>query len=542
MARRRFIRSAKLTRFTPCQNSGNAADFDLRLPVSHHTQTLRLSVAGEVFYEKRLSPTFWTRLHDRPPVTPNAVVKSASYRHVTIIIPVYNNLAVTRVCPQSVLASHPDNANIDILIVNDAAPERAFMQYLRPYAKNTRVQLLENQQNLGFVASVNCALSVIDDGDVVLLNSDTVVPPDFVKRLAAASGPAIGTVTPLSNNGEYVSFPKPNQSNPLEFAEALLAIDAMAAHVNAGRVVEIPSGIGFCLYITRDCLDVVGLLSEDFHRGYLEDIDFCLRARQHGFKSVSAGSVYVGHVGAVSFGSTKRTLVTQNDKILRARYPKFWQEFLRRSFWLILSVTFAPILVPIVAYRKKHRILVSGSTMSMAIAKRRAQLLRDAGQDVLILDISFRNGSREARIIDPAGASPNLLSFRVADQDGDDALIDYLRAINPSSFELINLDYLSRAVLNLLLSISSSYDMLVADFDDAMRGSSIQRTSNMLWLKAATSAHHIIAPSPQAYAFAHHLVGDSRLRFVTEPPTSQRFKQRNKRSSCLGLIPASGPR
>ena len=397
--------------FHPLSGFGRAADFDLRLRMSRDTQTLRLSVAGEVFYEKRLSPTIWTRSHGRPRATPYAVDEAARYRHVTIIIPVYKNLEVTRVCPQSVLASRQDNDNIDILIVNDAAPERELVQYLRRCAKNTRVQLLENQQNLGFVGSVNCALSVIDDGDVVLLNSDTVVPPDFVKRLGAASGPDIGTVTPLSNNGEYVSFPRPNQSNPLESAEALLAIDATAARVNEGRVVEIPSGIGFCLYITRDCLDAVGLLSEDFHRGYLEDVDFCLRARERGYKSVCAGSVYVGHVGAVSFGTTKRTLVAQNDKILRARHPKHWREVSGVRLGGSLRDIRANLERGLSLPERKHRILVSGSAMSMAIAERRAQLLRDGGQDVLILDISCRNGSREARIINPRGASHNPYPF-----------------------------------------------------------------------------------------------------------------------------------
>src|SRR5256885_12150694 len=43
-------------------------------------------------------------------------------------------------------------------------------------------------------------------------------------------------------------------------------IDAIAADVNRGSLVDIPSGIGFCLYITRRALDAVGALSEHFER------------------------------------------------------------------------------------------------------------------------------------------------------------------------------------------------------------------------------------------------------------------------------------
>ena len=72
---------------------------------------------------------------------------------------------------------------------------------------------------------------------------------------AAASDPAIGTVTPLSNNGEETSFPLANEANPIGTIDDVLAIDAIAATVNAGRVVDIPNGTGFCLYVTRECLD-----------------------------------------------------------------------------------------------------------------------------------------------------------------------------------------------------------------------------------------------------------------------------------------------
>ena len=115
----------------------------------------------------------------------------------------------------------------------------------------------------------------------MLLNSDTIVPPGFVERLAAVahSAPDIGTVTPLSNNGDICSFPTPNDVNPMQGYEQILGIDRVASTANAGDAIDVPSGIGFCLYITRRCLDAVNELSESFERGYLEDVDLCLRAR-----------------------------------------------------------------------------------------------------------------------------------------------------------------------------------------------------------------------------------------------------------------------
>src|SRR5262249_28902097 len=88
----------------------------------------------------------------------------------------------------------------------------------------------------------------------------------------------------------------------------------------------VPSGIGFCLYITRACLNAVGSLSERFERGYLEDVDFCLRARAKAFRNVCAASVYVGHHGSKSFGREKRRLVVRNLGVLDQRFPLYRTE------------------------------------------------------------------------------------------------------------------------------------------------------------------------------------------------------------------------
>jgi GT2 family glycosyltransferase len=95
-----------------------------------------------------------------------------------------------------------------VLAVDDAGPNPMLRTYLAHLAKEKRIDLLVNPVNLGFVGAVNRALG---EGDVILLNADTVVPPGFVERLAEAAHSAadIGTVTPLSNNGDIFSFPKP---------------------------------------------------------------------------------------------------------------------------------------------------------------------------------------------------------------------------------------------------------------------------------------------------------------------------------------------
>src|SRR5262249_48798645 len=199
---------------------------------------------------------------DRHPV--KVVADSATTRAdapATVIVPVYGDFHATKACLQS-LRRALKGSDARIIIVDDASPDPDIGGLLARLPTQKHLTLLHNASNIGFAAAVNRALSECRFGDVVLLNADTIVPPGFIDRLAAVarSAPDIGTVTPLSNNGEFTSFPLPNQSNPPGGAAMALALDRIAAKVNAD-VIDLPNGIGFCLYITRACLDAVGQLS-----------------------------------------------------------------------------------------------------------------------------------------------------------------------------------------------------------------------------------------------------------------------------------------
>jgi GT2 family glycosyltransferase len=308
-----------------------AATFLVRRPPSRTPQTLTLKCDGEIFQIRRLAPNLSSPAGFRIGAYPYARPRSDTTA-TTVVVPVYGDVQATVDCFESLVkakASHGSGKDaFRILAVDDASPELELRRHLNELASANMIDLLVNAVNLGFVGAINRALKVIPTGDVVLLNSDTIVAPGFVDRLAATarSAPNIGTVTPLSNNGDIFSFPTPNDVNPMPSYQEMLAIDRVARVANAGGAIDVPSGIGFCLYITRECLDSVGELSENFVRGYLEDVDLCLRARAKGFRNVCAPSVYVGHHGSKSFQHEKRSLVLRNLGVLDQRFPNHRKE------------------------------------------------------------------------------------------------------------------------------------------------------------------------------------------------------------------------
>ena len=104
----------------------------------------------------------------------------------------------------------------------------------------------------------------------------------------------------------------------------MTALDAACRSANAGRSVELPTTVGFCMYIRRAALADVGLFDvETFGRGYGEENDFCLRASARGWRHLLACDTFVYHEGSVSFGAGASAASKQATVRLLERHPHY---------------------------------------------------------------------------------------------------------------------------------------------------------------------------------------------------------------------------
>ena len=244
---------------------------------------------------------------------------------VNVIVPVYRDLPRTRRCVESVLESL-DHRYAKVILVDDASPEPALSGFCEHLAGAGTVSLLRNERNLGFVASVNRGMQEDPDRDVVLLNSDTEVPVGWLERLqrCALQAEDIATVTPFSNNATICSYPLCCEPSKLPEGVDLAAMDRLFALANAGLSVDLPTAVGFCMYIGRRCLSQIGDFdAERFGLGYGEENDFSLRARGAGWRNVLCADLFVYHHGAVSFGTERFDLMKQGETLLVERYPHY---------------------------------------------------------------------------------------------------------------------------------------------------------------------------------------------------------------------------
>jgi O-antigen biosynthesis protein len=434
-----------------------ATNFALGTPASHGMRTVSVNQGHETIARLQIAQP------DKFVARRRASAADAA-APVTVIVPVYADPAATEACLDSLLGQlrRPHR----VIVVDDAAPDPQIRQLLDRLAGCRNLQILRNDTNLGFAGAVNRTLRQVSSGDVILLNADTIVPDGFIERLreAAHSAADIGTLTPFSNNGEFTSFPVPFKSNELPDAAAIARLDRHAARVNSGQTVDLPSGIGFCLYIRRDCLDAVGgVLSESYRRGYYEDVDFCLHARRSGFRNVCATSVYVGHAGSRSFGQDKRTLVVRNLELIEQRFPTYRSdcaEFLRVD---PLKAARQAIERAELSSRPAGPLMVSLADEVADVARDRAERLLAAGAEaVLMLTIETGAGETVMKLRDAASGVPQSLDFVLPQSGGPVEFVKCLRRANLTRLELFDLGRLPSELLSSLLACRVPHDVVFA--------------------------------------------------------------------------------
>ncbi len=245
---------------------------------------------------------------------------------VDIVLPVYGSPDLLRRCVASVLSARCQT-RWHLNIIDDASPDPAIGPWLTELARaHPALTVLRNARNLGFVGTVNLGMRLAARRDVLLLNSDTEVADGWLDRLhrAAHRAPDVGTVTPFSNNATICSFPRFCEANDLPAGEDTASLQRLFARLHDGQSIDVPTAVGFCMYIRRDCLDDTGVFdAESFGAGYGEENDFCLRASARGWRHVHALDTFVRHVGGASFSNRQQQLQAQALAAMRRLHPQY---------------------------------------------------------------------------------------------------------------------------------------------------------------------------------------------------------------------------
>ncbi len=238
---------------------------------------------------------------------------------ISVLIPVFNEAALTRACLAS-LAAADLSAGVEIVLADDASTDPAIAELCRIPG----LRVVRHAQNLGFLASCNAAFGACRGDYVLLLNNDTEMAPDAIARLAAAldADPGLGAV------GPKLIYPDGR------LQEAGCAVLPDGTSVMTGLFGD-PSEPGFMrdrdvAYCSGAALMVrrslVGdtLFDPAFSPAYCEDVDLCLRLADQGHRvGFVHKAVVVHHLSASSSPAREAVrlqTIARNQQLLAARW------------------------------------------------------------------------------------------------------------------------------------------------------------------------------------------------------------------------------
>jgi GT2 family glycosyltransferase/glycosyltransferase involved in cell wall biosynthesis len=382
---------------------------------------------------------------------------------IDIIIPLYRGAIAAQACLRSLQNSCPPGTRF--VAIDDGIPEGSLLEWAQRLEASGALVLLRHDRNRGYPAAINTGLGHAGQRDVVLLNSDTLLPPDAIARLADAAYSAvdIGTVTPMTNDGGITTIGTPGTAAPMPSEAQLNAIDARLRLANSGLRIELPSCVGFCVFIRHDCLAETGRFNVDaFAQGYGEENDFSRRAALLGWRHVAACDVAVAHAGGLASAAVRASLLARDLDTLERLHPgysAFVADFASRNSLRPARRAYDAALWA-ETRRSSSVILVthdSGGGVERFVAAR-AETIREAGQRAII--IRPRAGFAVSDGI-PGGSNgdtPNLVFDTIQE------LAAFLRADKPICVELHHIAAHDPTITRLAGMLRIPFDIYVHDY------------------------------------------------------------------------------
>lgn len=211
---------------------------------------------------------------------------------LSIIIPVYNQHDMTIQCLNMLMVNTSLSSEI-IIIDNGSDPE-----FKPPFSGFIETRIIRNEKNKGFPRAVNHGIKEAKGSIIALLNNDTFVTPDWDLKLTSAIGSGFDIVGPVTN---FCAGIQKVQTDTYENENQLEEIAMEWEQAYGGIIQEVNFVIGFCMAFKKEVYDQVGDFDETIWPCSGEEVDFCFRARELGFKVGIVEECYIHHEGSKTF-------------------------------------------------------------------------------------------------------------------------------------------------------------------------------------------------------------------------------------------------
>ncbi len=256
---------------------------------------------------------------------------------------------------------------MEVIVVDNASKDDSAEMVKKEFSKEVR--LIESDTNLGFAGGNNLAIPYLKGRYVLFLNSDTVTPGDTLGYLVKYmdENPEVGIVTcrvDLKIGGIdkdcHRGFPTPwaAVTNLVGlskmFPNSRIFNQYHKDYLDLKTTHEIDAVTGAFLFVRKSAADKLGYWDETFFF-YGEDLDFCYRYHEAGWKIVYNPKVHIIHYKGVSSGikkesqefssaqlTTKRRIARESVRAMRIFYNK---HYVKKYPWVLNQAIFGVLKV-----------------------------------------------------------------------------------------------------------------------------------------------------------------------------------------------------
>lgn len=278
--------------------------------------------------------------------------------NVAIVIVSWNAKEQTAICLSSLEKLEKTSIHVQVVLVDNASADGT-KEYISKKFPQTHIISLD--RNLGFTGGNNAGISYAlhNGADYIwLLNNDTIVDRRSVVSIldAFTSDKTIGIAGSkiyFAPGFEYhkARYEKKDKGKIFWYAGGIIDWDNMyCSHRGVDKIdtgqfdtlVDTAFVTGCSMMVAASVFKKVGVFDDKYYL-YLEDVDFCLRARFGGFRVVYEPTSIVWHFNAQSSGGPGSTLhtyyLTRNRLLLGFRYASVRTKFalLRQALAMTVS-------------------------------------------------------------------------------------------------------------------------------------------------------------------------------------------------------------
>lgn len=217
---------------------------------------------------------------------------------LSIIIPVFNQLALTRQCLEHLLPTLSANIPCEIIVIDNASTDEtaAYLAHVKE-----QILVLQNAENRGFAAACNQGAAAARGTMLLFLNNDTIPQAGWIEPLVSALDTGAADIC-----GARLLYP----DGRCQHAGVAFNNQGLGYHIfanfpgNAPPVMEqryMQAVTGACMLARAQLFQQLNGFDEAFRNGF-EDVDFCLRAGVLGQRILYVPESAITHYGEQSSG------------------------------------------------------------------------------------------------------------------------------------------------------------------------------------------------------------------------------------------------